>query len=72
MKEYYFINGEVYPVMSAQEGIQIFLDNPFAQFTAQEYLKKFPVIWKRTRGITIPKSAVKDVKSLWQYMIQQK
>jgi predicted kinase len=72
MKEYYFINGEVYPVMSAQEGIQIFLDNPFAQFTAQEYLKKFPAIWKRTRGITVPKSAVKDVQSLWQYMIQQK
>jgi predicted kinase len=72
MKEYYFINGEVYPVMSAQEGIQIFLDNPFAQFTAQQYLKKFPAIWKRTRGTTVPKSAVKDVKSLWQYMIQQK
>lgn len=72
MKEYYFINGEVYPIMSAQEGIQIFLDNPFAQFTAQEYLKKFPAIWKRTRGITVPKSAVKDVQSLWKYMIDQK
>jgi predicted kinase len=72
MKEYYFINGEVYPVMSAQEGIQIFLDNPFAQFTAQEYLKKFPKIWKQTRGITVPKSALEDVQSLWQYMIQQK
>jgi hypothetical protein len=47
MEKNYFINGEVYPIKSAQEGIQIFLDNPFAQYTAQEYLKEFPKIWQQ-------------------------
>lgn len=72
MKKYYLINNEVYPVHTATEGISIFLDNPFTPWSVAEYLKKFPVIWKQTRGITVPKSAVADAISLWNYMIQQK
>ena len=72
MKKYYLINNEVYPVYTATQGIGIFLDSPFTPWSVEEYLKKFPAIWKQTRGITIPKSVVSDAQSLWKYMIQQK
>jgi len=72
MKKYYLINNEVYPVYTATQGIGIFLDSPFTPWSVEEYLKKFPAIWKQTRGIIVPKSAVADAISLWNYMIQQK
>lgn len=71
-KTYYIIGGEIYPVTSKEDGMKIFLSSPFTPFSPQEYLKKFPQYYKQSTGKLPPKTALKSVDTLWDFLEKEK
>ena len=70
--KYYLINGEVYPILTAKQGVGVFINDQFSRYSVEEYVKRFPAIFKKATGITVPQYAKSGVEGLWKYLIQQK
>jgi predicted kinase len=72
MTEFYYIGGEIYRVNSPEEGIAILISDPFVQLTPEQYLKKFPSIWKKSTGKEVPQYARKSLAGLWKFLVSKK
>lgn len=72
MKKYYLINQEVYPVSTPEEGIRIFMDDPFTHgLSIDEFKKVFKKNQERL-GIKVPATALQNNTSFWNHMIKTK
>lgn len=72
MKKYYLINQEVYPVSTPEEGIRIFMDDPFTHGLSIDEFKKLFKKNQEKLGIKVPATALKDNTSFWNHMIKTK